>query len=35
VLASQINQCEQYWKPLLPVTFSFSHKIYCWARTGV
>ena len=34
-LASQVNQCEQYWKSLLPETFGFCRKIYCWARSGV
>jgi len=34
-LAGQVNQCEKYWKSLLPATFSFCHKVYCWARTGV
>ena len=34
-LASQVNQCEQYWKSPLPAAFGFCRKIYCWGRTGV
>jgi len=34
-VAGQVNQCQQYWKSLLPATFDFCRKIYCWARTGV
>jgi len=28
-LSSQVNECEKYWKSLLPAKFGFCHKIYC------